>query len=69
MKEENQSIIKALNKYDRVPEQWELLNEIYEAYKETNKNMTDIKECCKGNRKQAGNFKWEYVNINNMKGE
>ena len=28
MKEENQTIIKALNMYGRVPEQWELLNEI-----------------------------------------
>lgn len=28
MKEENQAIIKALNMYGRVPEQWELLNEI-----------------------------------------
>ena len=28
MKEENQAIIKALNMYGRVPEHWELLNEI-----------------------------------------
>lgn len=28
MKEENQAIIKALNMYGRIPEQWELLNEI-----------------------------------------
>lgn len=28
MKEENETIIKALNMYGRVPEQWELLNEI-----------------------------------------
>ncbi|MBQ1793683.1 MAG: hypothetical protein II006_03415 [Peptostreptococcaceae bacterium] len=28
MKEENETIIKALNMYGRVPKQWELLNEI-----------------------------------------
>lgn len=28
MREENEAIIKALNMYGRVPEQWELLNEI-----------------------------------------
>lgn len=28
MKEENQTIIRALNKYGRVPQQYELLNEI-----------------------------------------
>lgn len=28
MKEENETIIKAINMYGRVPEQWELLNEI-----------------------------------------
>lgn len=42
---ENQSIIKALNIYGRVPEQWELLNEL-DKYK----NVIDkIKEYCKNN--------------------
>ena len=34
---------------------------IYEAYKETNKNMTHIKACCNGKRRMAGNYIWQYV--------
>jgi len=34
---------------------------IFEAYKETNKNMTDIKKCCEGKRKKAGNYIWKYI--------
>lgn len=36
-------------------------NNIYEAYKETNKNMTHIKDCCNGKRKMAGNYIWKYI--------
>ena len=31
------------------------------AYRETNINGTQIKYCCEGKRKQAGNYKWKYV--------
>lgn len=43
MKEENQAIIKALNMYGRVPEQWELLNEI-ERLNEDNKRLKEDNE-------------------------
>lgn len=42
MKEENQAIIKALNMYGRVPEQWELLNEIERLNSIINKGIEAI---------------------------
>ena len=42
MKEENETIIKALNMYGRVPKQWELLNEI----ERLNKENEELKKMC-----------------------
>lgn len=39
---ENQVIIRALNKYGRVPEQWELLNEIERLNNNINKGIEAI---------------------------
>lgn len=39
---ENQTIISALNKYGRVPEQWELLNEIERLNKENEQLRTAL---------------------------
>lgn len=41
MKEENKTIIRALNKYGRVPQQYELLNMIDELEK-SNKELYDV---------------------------
>jgi len=41
MKEENETIIKVLNMYGKVPEQWELLKEI-ERLKDDNKYLNKV---------------------------
>lgn len=45
MKEENEAIIKALNMYGRVPEQWELLNEIERLNNIIEKTKQYVKTC------------------------
>lgn len=44
MKEENQSIAKAINMFGRVPEQWELLNEIERLNNIINEFEKEIKK-------------------------
>ena len=55
MREENQTIIKALNMFGRVPETWELLNEIERLKNTINKaiDRLDISGDI-----QAGQYEW-----------
>ena len=46
MKEDNQAVIKALNMYGRVPEMWELLEEIERLNNIINELEKYIKEQC-----------------------
>lgn len=52
---------KKVAQYDKEHNLIKEYKNIYEAYKETHKNMTEIKDCCEGKRKYAGTFIWKYV--------
>lgn len=52
---------KRVSQYDKKNNFIKEYDNIYEAYKETHKNMTHIKLCCDGKRKMAGNYIWKYV--------
>ena len=58
---------KKVAQYDKQNNLIKQYDNIYEAYKETHKNMTEIKDCCEGKRKWAGTFIWKY--INELKGD
>ena len=52
---------KKLAQYDKEHNLIKEYKNIYEAYKETHKNMTEIKDCCERKRKYAGTFIWKYI--------
>ena len=75
MREENQTIIKALNMFGRVPETWELLNEIErlnniinELEKESHLGM--IENTANNDYSKGLNTAYEYINnkVKELKG-
>ena len=52
---------KKVAQYDKEHNLIKEYKNIYDAYKETHKNMTEIKDCCEGKRKYAGTFIWKYL--------
>lgn len=62
MKEENQTIIKAINMFGRVPEQYELLEEI----EKLNKESKILRENAEHNDKVVDKVNWENKRLNNI---
>ena len=78
MKEDNQAVIKALNMYGRVPEMWELLEEIERLNKENEElkkiQCTFLGTGCKAEIERLNNIineleKWLEVNLTNLEKE
>ena len=67
MKEENQTIIKAINMFGRVPEMWELLNEIEKLNNIIKRFEEDLREVYL----TFGEFSEEYTEkkIRELKGD
>lgn len=63
MREENEAIIKALNMYGRVPEQWELLNEI-ERLKQDNEYLNKVNIELSSRNSKAREYIEERKNLN-----
>lgn len=59
MREENQAIIKALNMYGRIPEQWELLKEI----ERLNNIIKEVIEYIHMNHKHFGIDERDYIDV------